>query len=175
MKIFNKVLPILFLGIFGFIYIINLSPEKYYNGEPLTSLNVVLKSKPQYYFDGVNHVSYYYFITNTYNSHFRLQHGGLDIARSSKLLINSLENIDVGDTVNISIESVDTGKLHSENIIQVIGFIYNGIKLIKPADVKKMNKKNYDDSLFGHFVILIITIIILVRQYFKSKKIQQPL
>ena len=170
-KFFKSVPILLVLGVFAWTLYSILSYDDYYYGEPLKRLEVVVKERHRFSFDGETKISYYYFTVENYTTEFRVSEGAVTLVRNSDSLTRKIESIRSGDSVELDIRQADNQKLISgTKKIRVIGLSVEGHKIVDPFEVQTIEKGNKADRWFGYFLFFGFLIFIVLREYLKRRK-----
>ena len=169
-KVYKSISLLLILGIFGWTLYYIVSYDDYYYGEPLNRLEVVIKDRPKFIFDGDSKISYYYFTAQKYKTQFRISEGAVELVRNSDSLTRMVEAIQRSDSISLEIRQKDGQKLSAGlEKIRVIGLWVNGKKIFDPTEVKATDKSDKMDRWFGYCVFFGILLYIVVRGYFKHR------
>ncbi|MDF2193456.1 hypothetical protein [Paraflavitalea sp. CAU 1676] len=143
--------------------------DRYYLGEPLIARQIYIQDKPEYIYDGEG-TSRYTFKGKNYPCRFWLSEGALKTIKDNELIKNSVEFIEIGDTIEVKIRQPDELKLQDAAARpRVIELARKSTVIISASQVQAEDQKWLYINFGIPIVCLLIWLFIQVRRIIASR------
>lgn len=155
-----KLTPLLFfIGIMGFMFVLILFEyNSAYLGEELVDKTLVLGFKPER-IPMYKSSDEYVFRARDYPCKFIISDGASTFVDRDKRIQSLVEEIKLGDTVEVSIRASDGNAVYDAlRPVEIIGLKYNTIQLIPPAEVEKEEGEKFKMAGIAFVSIFLIGI-----------------